>query len=219
MFRSCLVASTILIIAFTLFDAQPVAAAAEPFTVAVPVLDKAPSLAGTLDDSWTKAARVPVPFDFTYQRPGEPTTAYIAQDPGGLDVAFEVTQRETLTASQTINGGGVFSDDNVTLVVSPQGTRGFQYTVHRQRARRALSVVQRKQRVRTAMDCGSAPNVLGVRRHDAHSVRRDPQRRFHDVERAIRADDDRDEQHPGLGAYGRSALAGRPRIRGNADRN
>ncbi len=128
MFRSCLVASPILIIAFTLFDARQVAAAAESFTIAVPLLDKAPSFAGTVDDSWAKAARVSVPFDFTYQRPGEPTTAYIAQDPGGLDVAFEVTQRETLTASQTTNGGGVFSDDNVTLVVSPQGTRGFQYT-------------------------------------------------------------------------------------------
>ncbi len=128
MFRSCLVASTILIIAFTLFDAQPAAAAAESFTIAVPVLEKAPSLAGTLDDSWAKAARVSVPFDFTYQRPGEPTTAYIAQDPGGLDVAFDVTQREALTASQTTNGGSVFSDDNVTFVVEPQGTRGFQYT-------------------------------------------------------------------------------------------
>ncbi|MBC5803868.1 MAG: hypothetical protein GIX03_12925, partial [Candidatus Eremiobacteraeota bacterium] len=72
--------------------------------------------------------RVPVSFDFTYQRSGEPTTAYIAQDPGGLDVAFDVTEREALTASQATNGGSVLSDDNVTLVLSPQGTNGFQYT-------------------------------------------------------------------------------------------
>lgn len=104
------------------------------------MFEKAPSLAGALDDSWAKAARVPVPFDFTYQRPGEPT-AYIAQDTSGLDVVFDVTQREALTASQTTNGGGVFSDDNVTLMVSPQGTRGFQCTF----TANALGAIRRRE--------------------------------------------------------------------------
>lgn len=123
-----IVFSAILLIAAVSTAVKPVAAAGEGFTVAVPVLEKPPSLTGTLDDSWMKAVHVPVSFDFTYQRSGEPTTAYIAQDPTGLDVAFDVTQREALTASQATNGSGVLSDDNVTVVLSPQGTKGFQYT-------------------------------------------------------------------------------------------
>ncbi len=103
-------------------------AAAATFSETIPVFDTMPSMHGVLDGSWAKAARIPVLFDFTYQRSGEPTVAYVAQDPGGLDIAFEVTQREALTASQQTTGAGVPSDDNVTVVLWPQGTHGFQYT-------------------------------------------------------------------------------------------
>jgi len=103
-------------------------AAADDFTVALPMLPTAPSMTGTIDESWSKAARVPVTFDFTYQRPGEPATVYVAQDPGGIDAAFVVSQKEQLTAAQETNGAGVPNDDHVTVALWPQGSDGFAYT-------------------------------------------------------------------------------------------
>ncbi|MBC5823759.1 MAG: hypothetical protein GIW99_00135 [Candidatus Eremiobacteraeota bacterium] len=97
------------------------------FTISVPALVQPPSMNGTIDESWSKAVKVPVGFDFTYQRPGEPTTAYIVQDSGALDVAFAVTQREQIAAAQATNGSGVSSDDHVTVVFWPQGSDGFSY--------------------------------------------------------------------------------------------
>jgi len=58
-----IVFSAILLIAAVSTAVKPVAAAGEGFTVAVPVLEKPPSLTGTLDDSWMKAVHVPVSFD------------------------------------------------------------------------------------------------------------------------------------------------------------
>src|SRR5579884_3014131 len=104
------------------------AAAQQAFTIAVFQSHDEPSLNGTIDESWSKAIQVPVLFDFTYQRSGEPTTAYIQQDPHGLDIAFAVTQREPLTATAEANGAGVLNDDNVTVVLWPQGSGGFAYT-------------------------------------------------------------------------------------------
>jgi hypothetical protein len=102
--------------------------AQQAFTVAVFQAQQQPSLTGSIDDSWSKAIQVPVAFDFTYQRAGEPTTAYIEEDPHGLDVAFDVTQREPLTVSAEANGAGVLNDDNVTVVFWPQGSGGFSYS-------------------------------------------------------------------------------------------
>ncbi len=102
-------------------------ASADTLTTAVPVLPAMPSMNGTIDDSWSKAVKLAVLFDFTYQRPGEPTDAYVAQDPSGLDVAFSVTQHGTLTASQQTNGPGVSSDDRVAVTLWPQGNSGFRY--------------------------------------------------------------------------------------------
>src|SRR5581483_41821 len=107
--------------------AQTTIASADTLTTAVPVLPAMPSMNGTIDDSWSKATKIAVLFDFTYQRPGEPTDAYVAQDPNGLDVAFNVTQHATLTASQQTNGPGVSSDDRVTVTLWPQGNTGFRY--------------------------------------------------------------------------------------------
>ncbi len=103
-------------------------AADEPFAITVPVLSTPPNINGTIDDSWSKATQAPVLFDFTYQRPGEPTTVYVAQDASALDVAFAVTQKEAITAGQETNSGGVGNDDNVTVALWPQGAAGFSYT-------------------------------------------------------------------------------------------
>ncbi len=105
----------------------PSVAHAQTLTTGVPVLAATPSMLGVIDDSWAKAMKLPVLFDFTYQRPGEPTDVYVAQDPGGLDVAFTVTQRTSATLSQQTNGPGVASDDNVSVILWPQGTQGFRY--------------------------------------------------------------------------------------------
>ena len=117
---------TIAAIALALL-AQTAVAWADTLTTAVPVLAAMPSMNGIIDDSWNKAVKLPVLFDFTYQRSGEPTDAYVAQDPAGLDVAFSVTQHATLTASQQTNGPGVSSDDRVSVTLWPQGNSGFRY--------------------------------------------------------------------------------------------
>lgn len=106
---------------------QSTAALADTLTAAVPVLPAMPSMNGVIDDSWSKAVKLPVLFDFTYQRSGEPTDVYVAQDSSGLDVAFNVTQHATLTASQQTNGPGVSSDDRVAVTLWPQGNNGFRY--------------------------------------------------------------------------------------------
>ncbi len=112
--------------AFVLF-AGPVWAASS-FQTQVPVFDRKPTLNGTIDASWKGAVALSVNFDFTYQRAGEPTTVYVAQDATGLDVAFDVTQRHSIVAEQHTNGSGVLQDDNVTIFLYPQGVRGFAYT-------------------------------------------------------------------------------------------
>ncbi|HZZ66389.1 MAG TPA: sugar-binding protein [Candidatus Baltobacteraceae bacterium] len=114
---------------FAVLTATAYAGASEAgFAIAVPVLEPPPGMSGAVDQTWSKAAQAPVLFDFTYQRPGEPTTAYIGQDKNGLDVAFNVTQHEPLTASAQTNGPAVLNDDSVTVVLWPQGANGFSYT-------------------------------------------------------------------------------------------
>lgn len=83
---------------------------------------------GAIDASWKGAATLSLDMDFTYRRPAaEPTTVYVAQDHGYLDVAFHVVQRETFVATQVTNGSGVLNDDNVAVLLRPQGTQGFSY--------------------------------------------------------------------------------------------
>lgn len=113
--------------ALALTTASLGASAEDAFDITVPQLDAPPGMNGSIDASWDKAAHVPVAFDFTYQREGERTTAYIAQDASAIDVAFDVTQKEPLTANQETNAAGVLNDDYVAVILWPQGTQGFQY--------------------------------------------------------------------------------------------
>src|SRR5271156_6216887 len=95
-----------------LVPAQAVLAAGAPATVAVPVLEAAPSVNGTIDASWAKAAKISLDTDFTYKRAAEePTTVYVAQDGAFLDVAFVVSQKGTQTAGQETNSMSVMGDD------------------------------------------------------------------------------------------------------------
>jgi len=108
------------------------ALAAEPgTTIDLPVLKQAPAIDGVVDASWAGAARVGLDTDFTYKRAAaEPTTVYIAQENGYLDVGFVATQREALTEIQETNGSSVESDDYVAVALSPQGTHGFSYVFY-----------------------------------------------------------------------------------------
>jgi hypothetical protein len=98
-------------------------------SIAVPVLDPAPSMNGTIDDSWAKAAKISLATDFTYKRAAEePTTVYIGQDAGFLDVAFVVKQKSSQTAAQETNSSSVLGDDYVGVYLAPQGSSGIGYS-------------------------------------------------------------------------------------------
>lgn len=103
-------------------------AAGSPFEVSLPRLSVEPPIDGVVGPAWQKAARLPVSYDFTYQRPGEPTTVYVAQDKTGFDIAFVASQKEPILSTARTDGSRVTQDDNVEVVFYPQGTQGFQYT-------------------------------------------------------------------------------------------
>ena len=111
-----------------LMSARPALAAALP-SLAVPVLDTAPSMRGTIDESWAKAAKITLDTDSIFKRPAEePTTVYLAQEGGFLDVAFVVTQKSSQTAAQETNSSSVMGDDYVGVYLYPQGTSGLAYS-------------------------------------------------------------------------------------------
>lgn len=86
-------------------------------------------MGGEIDATWSTAAKLSLDSDFTYRHPAsEPTAVYIAQDKSAFDIAFVVTQKESLTEAQETNGPGVANDDNVTVYFFPQGAGGFAYS-------------------------------------------------------------------------------------------
>ncbi len=92
------------------------------------MLAREPSMDGRIDPSWKGAAPLRLGYDFTNHRPAEqPTRVYVAQDPTGLDVAFVSRQRQGVTAATVTNGAAVLNDDHVGVLISPQGTQGFNY--------------------------------------------------------------------------------------------
>lgn len=109
--------------------ANPSTPPANPTTVDVPVLSPPPAIAGALDPTWSKAAKIGLLTDFTYRRAAEqPTDVYIAQDANALYFAFVVTQPQPVLEQQQTNGSSVTSDDYVIAYLWPQGTQGFAYS-------------------------------------------------------------------------------------------
>jgi hypothetical protein len=103
--------------------------AADESIITVPVLDPAPAMEGTLDPSWSRAVQLSLDHDFTYKRaPAEATHVFVGQDGSALDVAFVVTQAESILDTQTTNGTNVTSDDYVIVYLWPRGTQGFAYS-------------------------------------------------------------------------------------------
>lgn len=108
------------------FVCRGLAGAADLPSVALPAT-AAPTLTGTVDDSWSKAAALTLGYDFTYRRPAAvPAHVRVTQDGTALYVAFDVTQSH-ITANQHTNGSSVQNDDYVAVYLDPQGQRGFQY--------------------------------------------------------------------------------------------
>lgn len=93
-----------------------------------PLLDATPSMKGRIDATWAKAAKISLAYDFVARRSiTHPTSVLVAQDPSGLDVAFTVWQHAAVTRTQETNGPGVGGDDNVQVLLNPQGVKGFSY--------------------------------------------------------------------------------------------
>ncbi|HUZ50525.1 MAG TPA: sugar-binding protein [Candidatus Dormibacteraeota bacterium] len=118
-----LLLSTVLLCAAAL----PAAANNPPPTLTLPAAP-APMINGDVNQSWGGAATVHLDYDFTYHRPAtSPAAVRVAQDGTALYVAFEITQKGVLMASQHTNGSSVLSDDYVGVYLSPRGTQGFLY--------------------------------------------------------------------------------------------
>lgn len=95
----------------------------------VPVSSPPPAMNGAIDDSWAQAAKLTLDTDFTHRSPAqEPTTVYVTQEDGYLDLAFSVTQREGQIASQETNSANVLGDDYVGVYFFPQGVQGIAYS-------------------------------------------------------------------------------------------
>ena len=108
--------------------AAPALAAAEP-AITVPVLDATPSMSGTIDATWQKAAQFTLDTDFTNRRAAAETTkVYVGQENGSLDIAFDVQQKEGQIASQETNSSSVLGDDYVGAYFYPQGVSGISYS-------------------------------------------------------------------------------------------
>jgi hypothetical protein len=127
------VAVAVIVAVALLRCAQPASAAAAATVnaaeVAVPVFASVPSMGGIIDATWQNAAVIDLDPDFNQRHKADETTkVYIGQDAGALDIAFVVTQRESVLAAQETNSSSVTSDDYVVAYLWPQGTHGFTYS-------------------------------------------------------------------------------------------
>lgn len=127
--RSELVVFALLSLLFLIFPVF--AMAASPRTLIIPMLAHEPSMNGRVGSTWANAIRVIVGYDFTDHRAAvQPTIVHVAQDATGLDIAFDVAERQGVEASTVTNGSAVLDDDSVGIYISPQGTHGFSYNFY-----------------------------------------------------------------------------------------
>ncbi len=104
-------------------------ASAATFAESIPQFASPPSTEGDIDDTWSRAVRMRLAFDFTYQRPAsDEAQVFVGSDASSIDIAFRVERTSRETTTQTTNGAGVLSDDHVTVALFPQGTQGVAYT-------------------------------------------------------------------------------------------
>jgi hypothetical protein len=121
-------AAAVLAAGLSLF--APARAAAEAPALEIPQLDAAPSLGGTIDETWAKAATVQMGWDVQYNRAADPsaTRVHVARYRDVIYVAFDNRAARAPTTTQRTDGSGVFNDDNDQVLLWPGGTSGFAYT-------------------------------------------------------------------------------------------
>jgi hypothetical protein len=102
------------------------AAASGPPQARLPIVPSAPALDS--DVGWGAAAHVVTAWDFTHGHASlEPADVAFVTDGKSLFVRFTVTQRETITATQAVDGVGENSDDTVTVRLWAGGVSGIAY--------------------------------------------------------------------------------------------
>jgi hypothetical protein len=104
--------------------------ATQTFTLHASSIATAPRVDGTIgDESWKAFSRAALGWEFNLNRPAhERTDVYLGVDHGYVFVAFDAEQHEPITATQSTNGVGEGSDDEVQVYLWPGGANGFVYT-------------------------------------------------------------------------------------------
>jgi hypothetical protein len=98
-------------------------------SIAIPKVDAAPPIDGTLTNpSWKNAAVAHLTYDLRTHAPAsDATTDYIMTDGTYLYVGIEAKQSIPVRAIQHTNDVGLDTDDEVQIDIWPNGTSGFQY--------------------------------------------------------------------------------------------
>ena len=98
-------------------------------SLTIPVVEVGPEPSGGLDDgAWKPAAAIALAYNLRTRRPDrEPTTVRAMTDGKSLYFAFDVIQREAITADYHQNDAGIGNDDAVAVYLYPSGPTGFAY--------------------------------------------------------------------------------------------
>ncbi|HET9095912.1 MAG TPA: hypothetical protein VFN37_04575 [Candidatus Baltobacteraceae bacterium] len=97
--------------------------------LAVPLVQPAPPLDGSLQhDAWKSAKTVTLDWDLQGHKPApQQTTAYVETDGKFLYVAFDAKQPSAIVATQHTDDTGQGADDDVEVDLWPGGSNAFNY--------------------------------------------------------------------------------------------
>lgn len=104
-------------------------AVVQAVALAVPLVQSAPSMDGSLaHDAWKSAKTVTLDWNLQgHTHAPQQTTAYIETDGKFLYVAFDARQSGSIVATQHTDDAGQGSDDQVEVDFWPGGVNGFNY--------------------------------------------------------------------------------------------
>lgn len=99
------------------------------YTIAPAPAGDPPAVDGNVDaPAWKKGTHVSLGWDLRFGRPArEHTDVYLLSDPQYLYVAFDVEQRNGVTATQHTDDVGFDTDDEIQVDIWPGGANGFRY--------------------------------------------------------------------------------------------
>ncbi len=98
-------------------------------SIAVPAVNQAPPIDGTLDSPlWKSAAVAHLGYDLrSHAAAPVDTTVYVMTDGAFLYVGVQARQNVPIRATEHTNGVGLDTDDEVQVDLWPDGTKGFRY--------------------------------------------------------------------------------------------